>query len=147
MPYYNIMFKVYVHSDSYGSDFWRSELPAKHLKVDGVELELKTSFDCKYDNDYNAYWFNRVPNPHFFPILYKLKAAGKKLLVSLDDDIWNVPAHNPAKSEFGPGTMLHMELMLDWADHILVTNEHLARQTKRPQKCTVLPNLIDTSLY
>lgn len=138
--------KIWYHlPDAEGSGLHRAILPSKHcsedLARDGIHLVGSSGLDSF---DYDAFVFHRCPTPLLRAMIEAIKQAGKKVIWSLDDDYWHVPAWNPAHKYQDIPTL---DWMRDQADKIIVSTEPLADQVDRPDKTTVLPNLVDTTLW
>jgi glycosyltransferase involved in cell wall biosynthesis len=142
--------KVYLNiADPGACSYYRARLPARHcteqLAAEGIDLDCSETLDIRHQFD--AYVFHRLVNPDFVPVAESLKLMKRKIVVELDDDMWNVPKWNPAYHTFNEAAQRLMNYTLDLADEIWVSTEPLAQVVNRQKKTRVLPNLIDTADY
>lgn len=74
-------------------------------------------------------------------VIRDVQRQGKRVVVDYDDDLINIPAHNPAHSLDRNGVIRAIEA----ADAVVVTNDSLA-SVYRPyaKRVAVIPNYVDT---
>lgn len=110
------------------------------LAKDGIHCELDS--EIKAHDSFDAYIVQRVvhqPGRDFFK---QEKTRGKKIVWSLDDDIWNLKQGYPLEEWFKQQLPAINE-MKEFADYIWVSTPHLAKVVSKPEVTRVLPNLID----
>ena len=140
------MKRILMHlPDMEGSGLHRAVLPLTHCREQLAQDEISLTGDYLLRSfDYDAYVVHRCPRPPMPEMLARIKDKGKKIIWDLDDDYWRVPTWNPAHKYQDMKT-------LDWlrenADRILVSTEPLAQAVNRPEKTTILPNLVDRSSW
>jgi glycosyltransferase involved in cell wall biosynthesis len=136
-------------ADRGACSYYRARLPWKHcadqLKADGIDLVLSETLDTS--EEFDAYLVHRVVHPQFMPYLEHIKSRGKKIVVEIDDDVYHIPAWNPAASVFGQKELDTLNRTFDLADQIWVSTAPLAEVINRGDKVKVLPNLIDSNDY
>lgn len=135
-------------SDKTACSYYRAQLPYKYCKDDLLKecIHLHCDENLNFMDEYDAYIFQRSFKPGFLDHIDKLKKAGKVIVTSIDDDMWNLPPWNPANSQsLGLDVLNHT--LDNIADKVLVTNQNLADVVNRPSKTVVCPNLIDQAVY
>lgn len=145
------MKKIILHApekDS-GCNYYRNTLPVLHcyrdLAQQGIEL---VSYEELLDIDVaDVYVFQRVVPDLFLPYLMKLKENGAYLVFQTDDDLWNVPVWNPAHGKLTYNDREATTVALDLVDEIVTSTQVLAQMINKPEKTTILPNLLDTAAY
>lgn len=100
------------------------------------------------DNDVVV--FTRVYNSDPFRHIWRLKAAGMKIVYEFDDDVWNIPKVNPAHNTFQT-KKFEVEDMCREADAVIVSTEPLAdlvRKIKGFNKPVfVCPNSVSLEMF
>lgn len=149
-----------------GVDFVRILQPMKALngyKNDDVEITTKV-YDPKKDGsfdwreifeEYDVVYFNYTTNDIGYAVMGTLaQKYGRKLIVDVDDDLFNIATNNPAYEAFKPGSWGRtvVRAVLNDVHHVTVTNRHLKHllmneTNKGDGLITVLPNYIDLNLY
>jgi len=77
-------------------------------------------------------------------VLESLKRAGKVIIYEIDDDVFNVEAHNPAAVIFNRfDAQLCIQHCLHLADAVIVTTERLAKALDVEDKAIIYPNSLD----
>lgn len=136
----------------------------KHLngyKDDEVEFET-TLFDINKTTDwlevaknYDIIYFNYLNNPWGFAAMGAMaRQHGVKIVMDLDDSLWNIKSDNPAYSVYQKGSqpLNDFTSICNEVDYITCTNSYLKNVVlnntyKRPEKVVVFPNYIDLELY
>ncbi len=130
--------KVFMFNDGTAQFWHRGFLPCRNLAPllihDGITLEMGSEPTW----DYDLYVFQRKPSRLILQWVRQLKAAGKKIVWDVDDDVWHLPEWNPAYQSYKDTSAVDM--LRDIADEVWVSTEHLQKVVGRGQ---VLPNLID----
>lgn len=135
--------RIYLHQLGVNAQsHYRQVLPARHCAGDGLELVVSQKLDGL---DYDAFMWPRMINPKFAPTIEALKKKGKMIIWELDDDIWNIPAWNPASTVYDKAHVLLCNWMAEQADVIIVSTDPLAEVVKENtgKEAVALPNLID----
>lgn len=114
------------------------------LRDEGIELVLDVKLDLR--DEYDGYLFHRFPTAKFFPVVQRLKDAGKVIVWETDDLLTDIPASNPARHSITDADLERYEACLDLADWIIVTTPQLAKEMNR-SNVLIGPNLIDLSAY
>lgn len=122
---------------------------AEELQDHGINLiGPAKGFDC--ETDFSAMIFHRLFRPHHLELFDKIKAAGVKVAIEFDDDLWNVQPYNPAYINFGACERDVLAYTCERADMVIVSTDHLAgvvREHVPGANVRVCPNLMDASLY
>ena len=100
-------------------------------------------------------FFNYLNNPWAFATMGMMaRKNGVKIVMDIDDALWNIHDDNPAHDTYQAGGQAIRDLtsIINEVDHITTTNEYLKnviinRTSKRPEDITVFPNYIDLNLY
>lgn len=136
--------KIYMHlPDQEGQGYHRAYLPAIHAKQAGIDIEIGQHLPHLF---YDAFIFHRLLTP-YRSLLERIKSEGKKFIWSLDDNLWRIPRWNQASEYYDEAALDMLDWTRDQADHIIVSTARLAQVVNRPDKTTVLPNLIDLSQW
>jgi len=138
---------VFLRGDNMGCGFWRVKLPGEYLRDQENDVSVQIS-DVAIDYDqlvkYDVIVVQRVFDYEQFYVLSTLKAAGKKIVYEVDDDIFNIAPHNPCASLYNRyDAQLCMRHCLALADKVIVTTERLARALGIEEKAIVYPNSLD----
>jgi hypothetical protein len=122
---------------------------AEELRDRGVNLiGPAKGFDC--ETDFSAMIFHRLFRPHQLEIFDKIKAAGVKIAIEFDDDLWSVQPYNPAFISFGSCERDVLAYTCERADMVIVSTDHLAgvvHDHVPAANVRVCPNLLDNNLY
>jgi len=97
-----------------------------------------------YDTDtYDAFVLSRPPI-EAVDIIDKIKSAGKRLIVDIDDDFFTIPVNNPAYKYLGKGNPNYLDKLVDMmgqADVLVVASEYMKENYKQYNDNIVLiPN-------
>lgn len=105
--------------------------------------------------NHDIMYFNYLNNPWAFAVMGMVaRKNGVKIIMDIDDSMWDIHDDNPAYKTYQPGGQAIKDLnsIINEVDHITCTNEYLknviiSRTNKRPDQITVLPNYIDFNIY
>ena len=144
-----MMSRIYVNSfDDWGCGYYRAKTPVlqcySNMSNSGVYLHLDKelhSDECFYD----AYILHRIPMDNSVFFMQNIQRQGKKFVLELDDDIFNIPEWMPSEEFKNPKWSLTKGL--DMADEIWVSTQSLADSLSYPEKTYVVPNLVDFSAW
>jgi glycosyltransferase involved in cell wall biosynthesis len=149
---------------THGADMVRIIQPMKYLgkekgfKTTIYDMEEQTT-DVKYlldvarNND--IIYFNYMSDPWGFAHMGAFaRKFGTKLIMDIDDDIWDTHTDNPAHPQWAKGgeKIRNFTLICNEVDYITCTNDYLKHvimnhTNKTADKIKVIPNYIDLSLY
>ena len=144
-----------------GVDYARIILPMQELtKQPGFKVTIfdgKTPYIWKQvAEEYDILYTNYTTNPDaFVEIAFWFMKLGKKVVMDIDDLIWEIQDDNAAYSTYQPGSLGRAtitDIVSRGVDFVTVTNQFLkyalAHHTdKELSKIGVLPNYIDLDLY
>src|SRR5271154_3925883 len=88
-------------ADKSACSYYRFTLPYKYCKDDLLKegIELVSDEYLNFSDEYDAYVFPKAFRAGFLDHIQGLKDKGKRIVSSLDDDMWNLPPWNPANSQ------------------------------------------------
>lgn len=147
-----------------GVDFVRVLQPMHYLngyKDEEVEFET-TMYDINVPTDwlwvaknFDVIYFNYLNNPWGFAAMGAMaRKFGVKLVMDLDDSLWDLKADNPAYEVYKKGSQALSDFtaICNEVDAITVTNlylKHIVMKNtlKRAESIHVFPNYIDLDLY
>lgn len=149
-----------------GVDFARIIQPMKHLdgfKHNGNEFQVR-HFDIVKDlyadwrnivKDVDIVYFNYTVNPWAFAHLgFAVREAGKKIIMDLDDAVWNVMSDNPTYMTYKKDAQGIKDLtsICNEVDGMTTTSLYLKNvivhnTRKRHEQIKVFPNYVDLKLY
>lgn len=139
--------RIFIHGiDNWACGYHRAWLPVMHLYRDMAQqgVELHWSQDLATDESYyDAYVFSRMPSRDSLDFLKRVKPHAK-IVWNLDDDLWDVPAWNPAYDSVQADLGLLPE-MLDLADYCWVSTQALMDRVGT--KGRLCPTLVDCSAW
>jgi len=133
-----------------GVDYARITLPMTELnkqwgfRVDIFTPDRDTAWDEVAKNN-DIIYFNYLNNPIKFAMMGCMaRKYGRKLVIDLDDNIWNILEDNPAHATWHKGSQPIKELgaIMKEVDYITCTNQYLKnaivhRTGKDPDKVMV----------
>lgn len=143
-----------------GVDFARIIQPMQHLNiVDGFEttvFDIEQTTDWKYvAENYDAIYFNYLSDPWGFAAMGAMaRKHGVKLVMDIDDDLWDLHSDNSAQAVYKKGSpeLNNFTMICNEVDFITCTNVYLrnviiSNTNKKADQVEVLPNYIDLDLY
>lgn len=142
-----------------GCGWYRCEQPARALAAAGVAAEVSTRLPVVFGEsdtaprrvvrlrtDAPALVFQR-PLADFTRQAVEVAAGeGRAAWVELDDDIWSLPAHDPAARQITRAMVANLAAACAAATGVIVSTPALARQVARQtgqRNVVVIPNAID----
>lgn len=149
---------------THGVDFARIIQPVKHLNGytdDEVEIET-TLFDIRKKTDwlyvaqnYDVIYLNYINNPWGFAAMGAMaRKHGVKMIMDIDDDIWDLHEDNPAYDVYKKGSeaLQNFTAICNEVDYITCTSNYLrnvvlANTKKKANQVYVFPNYVDLKLY
>jgi len=141
--------KIAMIKDRTGSGYWRMVLPANHISMDGISVDI-TSAGMKYEHllEYDTIFVQRVHDWESYYLLKKLKEAEKHIVYDIDDNLFDIPRENPASRFIGRDEMMAAAECMKLADVVTTTTEELSKRLVKtigePLSPVVIPNAIDT---
>ncbi len=153
-------------------DRWRTKFPFEELRkntdwqidiekqmldidkdtenIDKEEMEALAERLGQYDIVWSSYYSNKM--------LYALTKVveqryGTKFILDADDNIYNVPKHNPFWLMMNEELVWGMQRMIETVSYVTTTNKHLAKvyRTMRegldPDTVKVIPNFISKKMH
>ena len=149
-----------------GVDFARVIQPLKYLngyKDDEVEIEthiwdVNTKEETNWlgvAETYDIIYLNYINNPWGFAAMGAMaRKHGVKLVLDLDDDLWDILPDNPAAEVFKKDgeAIKNFTAICNEVDYMTCTNSYLKNvivhnTMKRHEQIKVFPNYIDLKLY
>lgn len=105
--------------------------------------------------NYDIIYFNYLSNPWGFAAMGAMaRKHGVKLVMDVDDALWEIQHDNPAYKVYGPNTegIANFTAICNEVDYMTTTSMYLKHvinnnTRKRPQEVKVFPNYIDLDLY
>jgi len=91
--------------------------------------------------------FQRQYAPECIIIQRKLKEMGKTTIFHVDDNVWEIPPGNPAKTTYAPGSavMYRYEALLKSCDYVTTSTPYLQELTKKhgQPNVMIMKNLVE----
>ncbi|MDD5220547.1 MAG: hypothetical protein PHV11_08280 [Candidatus Bipolaricaulis sp.] len=133
-----------------GCYYYRAALPIKLLRKAGhIVKEITINYE-DYESllkDVDTIVFQRMYGKPVTDIIKTAKKLDIKIVYDIDDDIWNVPVHNPA-SVGNINATLQINELLKAADLVTTTTNKLKKiLDKQNKNVVVVPNAIDPEIY
>jgi len=137
---------LFATADPSGCGYYRSHLPAgflaQHYNVthfDGTQEHFTFAPDT-------IIMLQRAISPLFDTFLSMAKPNGQKIVYDLDDNLWEIGYHNPAKGAYTPPVLRLLERILSKVDAVTVSTEPLKRYISRfHDNIHVIPNMVPYS--
>ena len=134
--------------------FTRHHVPFIELNKRGFDTGFVSIRGYHFDEvieDNDLIIFTRVYNTDPFRHIWRFKSEGKKIIYELDDDVWNIPAVNPAHNTFKIKKDEVTDMCLE-ADAIIVSTEALAETIKALPRMGnkpifVCPNAVNRDMF
>lgn len=154
-------------ADGYGGvGYYRIVKIGEHLKKHGFDVTIigGVGFDAfgkdvveRFDNifkEYDIFWMPYFYNDQSAAAMYSMRDKhGKKVIIDLDDNYFDVPESNQLYKEFSPGkkSRAFLSTILFFADYITVStyplkeriHDHFMAVDGTVKDITVIPNLND----
>lgn len=133
--------------DGGGCGYWRMSLPSKHMDRTGIYVDV-TGGAVDFDHllEYDTIFLQRVHNWESVVVLERLRAGGKRIIYDIDDDLFNIPASNPAAKAYGQNEMMAAVECMKLSDLVTVSTKALQERIGKivgDTKVVVVPNAID----
>jgi len=104
---------------------------------------------------YDVFYFNYIHNPWGYAVMGMLaRKYGVKLILDMDDSLWDLHDDNPAHSVWkkGGAAIGNFTSICNDVDYITCTNEYLkhlimSKTNKKSHQIKVIPNYIDLKVY
>lgn len=142
----------FLKSNNNGSGWWRCDEPARMLMEKYPSLVWT---ECSMNIDYTEllpFDIIVVQNGIFgvntlqiMAILNRLKQQGKKIVLTIDDDLQAMMQDNQAFYEISPLEWDAVKWLEQYSDAIICSTDKLARRISQPNKTIVLENALDLS--
>lgn len=135
-------------SDLSGPMFHVLFLPAQYFnKHNFLQTKIVTTLDQALTEDIDIIQFQRQYTPECLMYIRKAKKQGKVILTNVDDNIWELPPNNPAKSIYTGDTLARYEQTLREVDAVTTSTPYLKKLTLPFNKnCYVERNLVEPFL-
>lgn len=169
----SVLFVSEATDDPHGppTTFYRAYTPATGLRRLGLHAEVVPAFDQRPDGrvvgirkdrsftrPHDAVVFRRIhelgPKGEHLPadctkIFEVAREAGQVVFYDWDDNMWELPEHNPAAKHIGPAELAVHEANMDAASGVLVSTETLASVVDKHTTAPVFvcPNGVDRTAY
>jgi glycosyltransferase involved in cell wall biosynthesis len=132
--------------DQGGCGYWRMSLPARYIDRNGIYIDVTGgTLDFNGLLEYDTIFVQRVHNWDSHGVLEKLKAAGKRIVYDIDDDLFAIPAANPASGGMGRSEQMAAVECMKLADVVTTTTPILQERLTQliGRAPVVVPNAID----
>jgi len=115
--------------DKGGSGWWRMVIPARYMQKDGWRFDC-TAAQVKFDHllEYDTIFVQRIHDWESYYTLERLKAAGKRIVYDIDDDLFNITPDNPAYNTITRDDQLAAAQCMKLADLVTTTTAELQRR-------------------
>jgi glycosyltransferase involved in cell wall biosynthesis len=159
------LFAFPTHTDKQrisGVDFVRVIQPMKHLgKQEGLQVRIYDPHEkepthwADVTRDYDVIYFNYLTHDWGYAAMGMLARKNNcKLVMDLDDNLWNILEDNSAYNVFKRGSkgLNTVTSIINDVDYVTCTNKYLKNAIlnntyKRYDEVQVFPNYIDLNLY
>lgn len=123
---------------------YRAALPFHYLYDDlhPYCVYLTSGYTVPVPNPFDVLYLHRALTPTGYDWARGEQDKGRRIIINVDDDLWNLPDWSPAYGAYGAADL---DRMVDLADCVCVSTEPLLRYTKG--KGRICPNLIEPWRY
>lgn len=130
-----------------GCGYYRVQLPAKFLnKLEDVHFKIATQYSNQDIAWSDIVVLQKQTNSKALPFVQYAKSVGKKVIVEVDDDYFNIPSCNPAYKYY-VGKEKDLINFYSMSDAITVTTHHLAKELSKYNPNTyAIPNSLDIAM-
>ena len=136
--------KVMFIKDTSGCGYWRMTVPSRYINLDKYYWDMcEAEVTYEYLLEYEVIVVQRLHQWREFYTIERLKRMGRKIIYDIDDDIFNIPSHNPASRLIRNDECEAARCIMRLADKITVTTEILKNKLGFPEKTVIIPNAID----
>ena len=139
--------QIIMLKDRTGSGYWRMVQPARYIDRTGLQVDITSAgVDIERLRDYDTIFVQRIHDWEGYYLLARLKEMGKKVVYDLDDDIFNIPAENPASRLIGRDAQMAAASCMKLADVVTVTTDVLqgvVRNATEGAEAVIIPNGVD----
>jgi glycosyltransferase involved in cell wall biosynthesis len=112
--------------DTGGSGWWRMVNPTRYMDLKGYFVDISASA-VEFDQclEYDVIFVQRRHEWEDYYMLEKLKKARRRIVYDLDDDIFQIPDHNPSSKVMGRDQQFAARACMRLADVVTVSTEVL----------------------
>ena len=136
--------KIMFVKDTSGCGYWRMTVPARYYDTEKFYIDMcESEITYEYLLEYDAIVVQRLHQWREFYTIERLKRMGKRVIYDIDDDIFNIPPHNPASRVIRNDECEAARAIMGIVDKITVTTEILKAKLGFPDKTIVVPNTVD----
>lgn len=147
---------LFCSSDEHGCGWYRTKLIADYLQVEHVwyfpavkDPLGNLHLGDKRVDEADVIVIQRHSNEFFLEAIPTLQAQGKKIVYDLDDNLWNIPASNPAHNLFPSKGLKTTKKIIQLCDYVTVSTQPLMDWMLREgfnKNIIVIPNMIEDVL-
>jgi len=130
--------------DQSGCGYWRMVVPIRYMNADTMHIDMaEVEIVYEYLLKYDVIVVQRLYSWREFYTVERLKRHGKRIVYDIDDDIFSIPADNPAARVIRRDQMEAAKGIMAIVDKITTTTEILKEKLGFQDKTVVIPNAID----
>lgn len=138
--------------DDTACTYYRSAMPFAYMqtKPNNFYTEASRFFSHNSLSYFDAIWVNRAPSANVMAIVESIRRDGKVLIYEADDNLFDIPAWNPAHKWYTEDIKRQIKETMSSADFCVGTNEYLAALLGKQagdKEYMVGPNLLDMNEY
>lgn len=112
--------------DQGGCGYWRMVMPSRYMDKSDMFLDITGgAAGFEYLMKYDTICVQRVHNWDSHAVIERLKAAGKRVIYDIDDDIFSITEDNPAFRSYGRSEQMAAVECMKIADVVTVTTDVL----------------------
>lgn len=136
----------FTSSDTTGCSGYRVKNPARFLQQFNPNIVYHEGFPM-HDKEGHM-WSDvilaqRINHEHFLELIPYLQSLGKKFVIDMDDNLWEIPHGNLARVHYDQATLDRIGVILGLADALVCSTEPLAHYYSQFNKnIFISPNMI-----
>jgi len=136
--------KLIFIKDQSGCGYWRMVIPARYMNLDEFYIDM-AEIQVVYDYllEYDVIVVQRLYSWSEYYTIERLKRQGKRIVYDIDDDIFHIPADNPAARMVKRDQYEAARGIMRIVDAVTTTTEILKERLGCPDYTIVIPNAID----
>ena len=144
---------IFVKGDKSGCGYWRMILPASYIDNDYMVDVTNVEVLYEYLLEYDVIVLQRTLNWESLYVIKKLQKLGKKVVYDIDDNLFELPDHNPSKKKYDIDALRAVSTIISTVDRVTVTTQRLKQKLIKfigkeiTDKIFIIPNAINMSKY
>ena len=124
---------AFAHGGGPGTGWYRVDQPARWLSAHGVEcrvLHPRNEVDRGVLQGVTTFVLQRATSLGAMKAVAHLRDRGVRVVYEIDDDLWRLPSWNPARAQYTPEVLGHIENVMRQCNAVTVSTESLGARVE-----------------